>query len=369
MCSFHEIARIRIDFPDKLWEIFRHHRINMISVLFGAFGMLILVLGIRVVQPAGAAGVLADSYQGWLGIMADAVLLYWINRSIRREEEQRLLEQFGSESNAFVRDAARQLRKKGWLTNGRLDGADFSHADLGGTNLSQAKLREVDLSHADLSDAMLVEADLQGSNLMGVDLRGAECRWGDFRNANLRWANLEGAALDGAQFEGADLSFAKLGDANFATVHLRGARMVEGLSREEIALVQSSVRLLRKSMEAFSAAFYRELFRLPPLVKTLFLTGIKDQSNKFAQFFELLIRSLNDPEKLLPALKALGKRHAKYRVVEQHYEMVGTALMNTLNKSLGAGFTPEVEETWWKMYRLVTMVMLDAAEEGDWEKG
>lgn len=82
-------------------------------------------------------------------------------------------------------------------------------------------------------------------------------------------------------------------------------------------------------------------------------------------FYKIARISIDFPEKLLPALKVLGKRHAKYRVKEQHYEMVGTALMNTLNKSLGAGFTPEVEQPWRKMYRLVTAVMLDAAEEGD----
>ena len=55
---------------------------------------------------------------------------------------------------------------------------------------------------------------------------------------------------------------------------------------------------------------------------------------KFAQVFELLVSSLDKIEKLLPALKSLGKRHSNYGVEEYHYEIVGAALIKTLKKSL-----------------------------------
>jgi uncharacterized protein YjbI with pentapeptide repeats len=338
-------------------------RIDLVSLLIGAAGMALLVAGVLVVKPGGVAGILADSYGSWLGIMADAVLLYCIYRLIRREEARRLLDKFGSESNAFARDAVRQLRKKQWLTNGRLDGEDLSHAHLQGANLSQAKLRKVDLSYANLSEAILVEADFRGSNLMGLDLRNAECRWADFRNANLRWANLEGTILDGAQFEGADLSFAKLDHTNRYTVNLKGARQMTGLTREEIDLIQYSRRMIRKPMDEFSRSFYRELFRINPSVKDLFLTNIENQALKFAQFMDLLLKSLNDTEKMLPALKALGRRHLRYGVEEKHYEIVNDALINTLRKSLGTTLSPEIEQAWRKMYRMVTFIMIDAVKE------
>lgn len=327
----------------------------------GLAGITLLLSGLLFLRP-GAAGILADSYGAWLSLVGDAIVLYWIHRSIRREASGRLLDQFGSESNAFARDAVRQLRKKQWLTNGRLDGAYLSHAQLQGANLSYAKLRGVDLSYANLSGTILVEGHFSGSNLMGADLRNAECRWADFRNANLRWANLEGATLDGARFEGADLSFAKMDLSVNHAVDLKGARRMSGLSREEVDLIRNSRRLIRKPMDAFARAFYRELFRIDPSVKDLFLTNIEDQALKFAQFMNLLLKSLDDMEKMLPALQALGHRHIRYGVEEKHYQMVNDALINTLRKSLGTAMNPEIERAWRKMYRLVAFIMVDAGK-------
>ena len=377
MCIFAKFARIkkgkntsrqkRLTYSSGLSfsceKIFgRCDMITLISFCFAVISILILWMGWNYAQPNGVLGVVGDSYSEWLGILIDAMLLYAINWAIRREERERLMNQFGSESNSFALDATKQLRKKGWLSDGRLSGIDMTQAKLAKANLSKSILQDVDFSYADLKDASLVEADLSGSNLTGTNLKNAECRWADFRNANLRWANLEGAILDGAQFEGADLRFAKLGKINESTVSLEGALLSQSLTEEEISLVQNSTKLLRKSLDEFSLAFYRELFRVNPMVKALFISNIKDQAKKFAQLFEILVTSLDNIDKLLPALKALGKRHVNYGVEEYHYNIVGQALIQTLQKSLGRHFTTEVKEAWLKTYGLVTMIMIDSSK-------
>jgi len=336
--------------------------INMISVAFVVLAALILFAGIKIAQPNGFAGVVTDSYEGWLGILVDALLLFSINWALRREERKRLLGQFGSESNDFALDATRQLRKKGWLTDGRLNGIDLVHAQMKNANLNKSVLQHVNFSYTNLSNASLVEADLRESNFTAADLSNAVCRWTDFRNTNLRWANLEGAILDGANFEGADLRFARLGKINNDTVSLEGAILSETLTEEEIHLVQNSTKLMRKSIDEFAIAFYRELFRSNPVVKSLFLTNIRDQAQKFAQMFELLVISLNDIEKIIPSLKALGRRHANYGINDSHYGIVGGALIRTLDKSLGNDFTEEVKNAWLKTYGIVSMIMIDSAK-------
>ena len=336
--------------------------INIISVIFVIIAALILFAGIRIAQPNGFEGVVTDSYEGWLGILVDALLLFSINWALRREERKRLLGQFGSESNDFALDATRQLRKKGWLTDGRLNGIDVVHAQMHNANLSKSVLQDVNFSYANLSKASFVEANLQGSNFTAADLTNSVCRWTDFRNTNLRWANLEGAILDGANFEGADLRFAKLGKINSDTVSLEGAILSENLTDEEIHLVQNSTKLMRKSLDEFANAFYRELFKSNPIVKSLFLTNIKDQARKFAQLFELLVISLNDVEKIIPSLKALGRRHANYGINEGHYSIVGGALIRTLDKSLGTDFTEDVKNAWLKTYGIVSMIMVDSSK-------
>lgn len=371
MCIFARFAKVgKKTNPSKTGSatiffhryFFNYDMINVISVAFVIIAALILFAGIKIAQPDGFAGVVTDSYEGWLGILVDALLLFSINWALRREERKRLLGQFGSESNDFALDATRQLRKKGWLTDGRLNGIDLVHAQMKNANLSKSVLQNVNFSYTNLSDASLVEADLQGSNFTATDLSNAVCRWTDFRNTNLRWANLEGAILDGANFEGADLRFARLGKINNDTVSLEGAILSETLTEEEIHLVQNSTKLMRKSLDEFANAFYRELFKSNPIIKTLFLTNIKDQARKFAQMFELLVVSLNDVEKVIPSLKALGRRHANYGINEDHYNIVGGALINTLDKSLGTDFTEDVKNAWLKTYGIVSMIMIDSAK-------
>ena len=336
--------------------------INVISFCFALVALIVLLSGYQVAHIKGFASVIRDSYSAWLGILIDALLLYFINWAIRNEDKERLVNQFASESNAFALDATKRLRKKGWLTDGRLCGIDLRHAQLSMANLSRSILQKVDLSYALMEKTILVEADFSGSNLTGVDLRKAECRWANFSNTNLRWANLEGAILDGANFDGADLRFAKLGKINSSTVSMEGALLSQNISEEEIELVQSSTALIRMSVDEFSIDFYGELFKANPVVKTLFISNIKSQASKFAQLFELLISSLNNMDKLLPALKSLGKRHVNYGVTDQHYKIVEAALINTLRKNLKHHFTPEREAAWGKTYSLVTMIMIDSAK-------
>lgn len=93
MCIFAKITRLNkiaspVNIERNLISAKEFDPINLISILFGVLGISILLMGIRFAHPEGVLGVLADSYEGWLGIVADALLLYWINHSIKREEEK-----------------------------------------------------------------------------------------------------------------------------------------------------------------------------------------------------------------------------------------------------------------------------------------
>jgi len=76
------------------------------------------------------------------------------------------------------------------MGNANLEGADFSHANMGHADLSFANLKGVNFEGADLSRADLTGADARGANFAGADLTGAE----------LGGTNLEGAkGLDSAK--------------------------------------------------------------------------------------------------------------------------------------------------------------------------
>lgn len=132
-------------------------------------------------------------FQGVATNLLSAAITFWLlDRLIRMREEQErrerslqderrhLAKQLASPINSVAQQAAEDLRSRGWLTDGTLDGVD-----LVGANLANVVLIDATLRHADLRKANLNGADLRGANLQGADLRDANFSGADFRGANL----------------------------------------------------------------------------------------------------------------------------------------------------------------------------------------
>ena len=77
----------------------------------------------------------------------------------------------------------------------------------------------------------------------------------------------------------------------------------------------------------------------------------------------LLVRNLDRLEQVLPAVCALGARHAGYGVREKDYDTVGRALVWALRKGLCGDFTPEAEAAWVEVYAALAGVMKRAQAE------
>ncbi len=83
-----------------------------------------------------------------------------------------LIAQLGSLNNRLALDAAADLRARGWLADGSLDGASLRGANLAGADLAGADLRGVDLSGANLQNA-----DLQGAQFDERTIMPDGMRW------------------------------------------------------------------------------------------------------------------------------------------------------------------------------------------------
>jgi hemoglobin-like flavoprotein len=53
------------------------------------------------------------------------------------------------------------------------------------------------------------------------------------------------------------------------------------------------------------------------------------------------------------------------RVEDRHYDLVGTALLWTLARGLGVGYTAEVGEAWAAAYTTLATIMREAAATGN----
>ncbi len=123
----------------------------------------------------------------------------------------------------------------------RLNGFEFSGADLrrtsfAGSDLTGAKFDSADLSGANLAAANLTGASLRAANLHGADLDETILRDADLRDADL----LEARGLSGGQLGGADVSGAKLPEA---IMKFEGLANVQETSKSSASLFTSTLLL------------------------------------------------------------------------------------------------------------------------------
>jgi len=132
------------------------------------------------------------------------------------------------------------------------------------------------------------------------------------------------------------------------------------MTPKQIALVQASWKQVQPIADQAAALFYSRLFTLEPSVKRLFRGDMQEQGKKLMQMIGVAVNSLARLETIVPAVRALGRRHAGYGVEARHYSVVGAALIWTLAQGLGKDFTQEVEDAWRTAYRVLADTMQQA---------
>jgi hemoglobin-like flavoprotein len=135
------------------------------------------------------------------------------------------------------------------------------------------------------------------------------------------------------------------------------------MTPQQIKLVQSSFAKVAPIADLAADLFYSRLFEIAPDVRRLFPDDLSGQKKKLMGMLGTAVAGLGKLDTLVPAVQALGRRHAGYGVTAGHYVPVGAALLWTLEKGLGDAFTTETREAWATAYRLLADTMMDAARE------
>ncbi len=133
------------------------------------------------------------------------------------------------------------------------------------------------------------------------------------------------------------------------------------MQANQIVLVQNSWKKVLPIRAAAAEIFYSKLFELDPSLRSLFKGDMKEQGNKLMMMIGTAVGGLSHLSDLVPAVEALGVRHAGYGVKEPHYDTVGSALVFTLQKGLGADFTDDVKAAWIEVYGILAATMKKAS--------
>jgi hemoglobin-like flavoprotein len=126
-------------------------------------------------------------------------------------------------------------------------------------------------------------------------------------------------------------------------------------------LIQTSFAQVAPIADQAAIIFYDRLFELDPSIRPMFAhTDMPAQRRNVMQTLTVVVKSIDRLETIVPAVQALGRRHAGYGVQPSHFATVGAALLDTLAVGLGDGFTPEVRDAWATAYGILADVMIGA---------
>jgi hemoglobin-like flavoprotein len=133
------------------------------------------------------------------------------------------------------------------------------------------------------------------------------------------------------------------------------------MTPDQIKAIQESFAKVAPISEQAAELFYGRLFEIAPSVKPLFRGDMTEQGRKLMATLAVVVNGLTNLETILPAASALAKRHVGYGVKPIHYPIVGEALLWTLERGLGADWTPELAEAWGDAYGVLSDYMIGEA--------
>src|ERR1700693_1717003 len=133
------------------------------------------------------------------------------------------------------------------------------------------------------------------------------------------------------------------------------------MTSDQVKLVQQCFAKVAPISETAAVLFYDRLFEFAPRVRAMFPADMTEQRRKLMATLAAVVNGLGDLNSILPAASALAKRHVGYGAKAEHYPVVGAALLWTLEKGLGDGWTPDIAEAWTTAYGTLSGFMVSEA--------
>lgn len=137
------------------------------------------------------------------------------------------------------------------------------------------------------------------------------------------------------------------------------------MTPQQIELVKKTWVMVVPIADKAAELFYGRLFELEPSYRQMFKNDMTEQGKKLMKTINIAVEALDDVEPLVPTLKQMGADHAGYGVVDRDYNVVGAALLWTLEQGLGEAFSDEVRNAWAAVYDVLASTMKAGAAEAE----
>ncbi|MER7846637.1 globin domain-containing protein [Kitasatospora sp. NPDC096077] len=129
------------------------------------------------------------------------------------------------------------------------------------------------------------------------------------------------------------------------------------------AVVRASFAVVERRADHLTTFFYAHLFNHNPGLRPLFPARMHEQRDRLFAALTRIVLRLDEPERLVEYLRALGRDHRKFQVAPEHYPAVGASLIAALRQCSGHSWTPETERAWTEAYAMIARIMTGAADD------
>lgn len=133
------------------------------------------------------------------------------------------------------------------------------------------------------------------------------------------------------------------------------------LSASQFALIQQSLPLVANAGVSVTEHFYARMFRLNPELKHIFNLSNQASGKQPLALFAAIARFatfLGEPEKLEGLKKQIAQKHVALSILPEHYPIVGTHLIATLNELFPNEFTKDIEAAWVAAYGIICDLLI-----------
>jgi hemoglobin-like flavoprotein len=131
-----------------------------------------------------------------------------------------------------------------------------------------------------------------------------------------------------------------------------------GFTQLDIQLeLQSSLEYLLQNEDEFAEKFYNRVFEKSPQIRNLFKQNMKQQGRLLTHMLGGIIYTMSRPEHMRLGLKELGRNHARYGVKPEHYPIVLSSLLETIEEQLGEIYNENLAKAWSEALNNVTAEM------------
>lgn len=130
------------------------------------------------------------------------------------------------------------------------------------------------------------------------------------------------------------------------------------LSQKTIDTVKATIPVLEEHGLAITSKMYDILFEKYPETKALFSRSPDNQPEILFAAIAAYANHIDNIELIHEKVMYIADAHVKSHVLEEHYPMVGDAILMAMKDVLGEAATPEVLEAWEQAYLYLAEILL-----------